>query len=487
MVYFWIVLAIVIIFFLSGLRVLIEYERAIIFRLGRYKRVSGPGLIYFIPLLESIRKVDLRIKTAEIPRQEVITKDNIPLLANTVVYFKVERPADAVIKIEDFEYAVRQYTQAALRDIVGNSELDFVLTEREKIASSIKKIVDAETSGWGVEIESIKIQELELPAEMKRAMAKQAEAEREKRAVIIAAEGELKASENLKSTKLKKKPIIKSCPISFNRNLFTFSFEKVRIATFVKGKRQNVPIEIPEYYWKYLDWRYQTLEIIKDRKGRLFFHITFSRDINTPISCGNRIMGVDVGINNLAVTSEGVFFKTPKTQIRKFHYLRKRLQSKGTKSAKRLLRKLSGRQKRFMRHYNHVVSKSIVSNADTILMENLKGIRKVTKGKRFNRWLNNWSFYQLQSFVKYKAEREGKIVKFVKPYMTSQTCSSCGLVGSRYYDSFTCLHCGFSLQSDFNASCNLRRLNVTQPNVSVNDTKGQLTTAVDIRDKSPHL
>ena len=304
----------------------------------------------------------------------------------------------------------------------------------------------------------------------------------------FACEAIAKASENLKSTKLKKKPIIKSCPISFNRNLFTFSFEKVRIATFVKGKRQNVPIEIPEYYWKYLDWRYQTLEIIKDRKGRLFFHITFSRDINTPISCGNRIMGVDVGINNLAVTSEGVFFKTPKTQIRKFHYLRKRLQSKGTKSAKRLLRKLSGRQKRFMRHYNHVVSKSIVSNADTILMENLKGIRKVTKGKRFNRWLNNWSFYQLQSFVKYKAEREGKIVKFVKPYMTSQTCSSCGLVGSRYYDSFTCLHCGFSLQSDFNASCNLRRHLITMPYNSVDEGKGSLgTSASDIRVKYPCL
>ncbi len=198
MPYFWIVLAIVIIFFLSGLRILIEYERAVVFGLGRYKRISGPGLIYFIPLLESIRKVDLRIKTADVPRQEVITKDNIPLLANTVVYFKVERPADAIIKIEDFEYAVRQFTQAALRDVVGNAELDFVLSEREKIAGSMKKIVDAETSGWGVDIESIKIQEIELPAEMKRAMAKQAEAERERRAVIIAAEGELKASENLK-------------------------------------------------------------------------------------------------------------------------------------------------------------------------------------------------------------------------------------------------------------------------------------------------
>ncbi len=119
-------------------------------------------------------------------------------MANTVVYFRVEKPADAIIKIEDFEFAVKQYTQAALRDVVGNSELDFVLTEREKIASSIRKIVDAETSGWGVNIESIKIQEIELPAEMKRAMAKQAEAERERRAIIIAAEGELKASENLR-------------------------------------------------------------------------------------------------------------------------------------------------------------------------------------------------------------------------------------------------------------------------------------------------
>jgi len=194
----YVILFFLAIFFLSGLRVLIEYERAVVFRLGRYKRVAGPGVIYFIPILEKIRKVDMRIKTADIPRQEVMTKDNIPILANTVVYFKVEKPADAIIKIEDFEYAVKQYTQTALRDIVGNSELDFVLTEREKIATDIKKIVDAETSGWGVDIESIKIQEIELPAEMKRAMAKQAEAEREKRAVIITAEGELKASENLR-------------------------------------------------------------------------------------------------------------------------------------------------------------------------------------------------------------------------------------------------------------------------------------------------
>jgi regulator of protease activity HflC (stomatin/prohibitin superfamily) len=185
-------------FILSGIKVLYQYERGVVFTLGKYSSIKNPGLNWVMPILQKMIRIDMRIKTADIPRQEVMTKDNIPVLANTVVYFKVEKPADAIIKIEDFEFAVKQYTQAALRDVVGNSELDFVLTEREKIASSIKKIVDAETSGWGVDIEAIKIQEIELPAEMKRAMAKQAEAEREKRANIIAAEGELKASENLK-------------------------------------------------------------------------------------------------------------------------------------------------------------------------------------------------------------------------------------------------------------------------------------------------
>jgi regulator of protease activity HflC (stomatin/prohibitin superfamily) len=202
MIGLYIVLGILIFLSFFGIRVLYQYERGIVFTLGRYSKLSDPGLRWIVPIFQTMRKVDIRIKTADIPRQEVITKDNIPLLANTVVYFKVESPVDAIIKIEDFEYAVKQYTQAALRDVVGNSELDFVLTEREKIATSIKEIVDSETSGWGINIESIKIQEIELPAEMKRAMAKQAEAEREKRAVIIAAEGELKASENLSKAAL---------------------------------------------------------------------------------------------------------------------------------------------------------------------------------------------------------------------------------------------------------------------------------------------
>jgi regulator of protease activity HflC (stomatin/prohibitin superfamily) len=187
-----------VIYILNGIRMLYQYERGVVFTLGRFSHIKEPGLNWIVPIFQTMRRVDMRIKTVDVPKQEVITKDNIPLLANTVVYFKVETPADAIIKIEDYVFAVRQYTQAALRDIIGNSELDFVLTEREKIADSIKKIVDTETGGWGVDIESIKIQEIELPAEMKRAMAKQAEAERERRAVIIAAEGELKASENLK-------------------------------------------------------------------------------------------------------------------------------------------------------------------------------------------------------------------------------------------------------------------------------------------------
>jgi len=184
-------------FLLAGIKVILEYERLIIFRLGKYKRTIGPGVVYVLPILEKSRKVDLRIVTADIPRQEVITRDNIPVLANTVVYFKVEKPSDAIIKIENFAFAVRQYTQAALRDVVGNMELDGVLTERDKIAADIREIVDQETNEWGIDIKSIKIQEIELPAEMKRAMAKQAEAEREKRAAIIASEGELASGKNL--------------------------------------------------------------------------------------------------------------------------------------------------------------------------------------------------------------------------------------------------------------------------------------------------
>jgi len=182
----------------TGLRMLYQYERGVVFTLGKFSNIRNPGVTFIFPILQSMRKVDMRIKTAEVPRQEVITKDNIPMLVNAVVYFKVINPESAIIKIEDYMFAIRQYTQAALRDVIGNNDMDFFLQEREKIATSIKEIVDSETSEWGLDVESIKIQEVELPAEMKRAMAKQAEAERNRRAVIIASQGEFSASENLR-------------------------------------------------------------------------------------------------------------------------------------------------------------------------------------------------------------------------------------------------------------------------------------------------
>jgi len=182
---------------ITAVKVIYEYQRGVVFTLGKFSGVRGPGITFIIPVLQEIRIVDMRITTTDVPKQEVMTKDNVPVMANTVVYFKVEKPEDAVIKIEDYNFAVSQYTQTALRDVVGNSELDVVLTQREQIADEIKKIVDAETSEWGVDISSIKIQEIELPAEMKRAMAKQAEAERDRRATVIKSLGELQASTNL--------------------------------------------------------------------------------------------------------------------------------------------------------------------------------------------------------------------------------------------------------------------------------------------------
>lgn len=188
---------IVLILITRGVRVIYQYERAVIFTLGKYTGTRDPGLTLIIPIVQNLRKVDMRLKTADIPRQEVMTKDNIPMLVNAVVYFKVISPETVILEIEDHVFAIKQYTQAALRDVIGNSEMDNVLMQREEIAEAIKEIVDTETRGWGVDVESIKIQEVELPSEMKRAMAKQAEAERERRAMIINSQGELTASKNL--------------------------------------------------------------------------------------------------------------------------------------------------------------------------------------------------------------------------------------------------------------------------------------------------
>ncbi len=193
------VIALLIVFLvLSGLKVINQYERGIVLTLGSYSYTLEPGLRVVIPVFQRLIRVDIRITTSDIPQQEVITKDNVPVGINAVVYFQVTKPEDAVLKIQDFTYAVTQYAQTALRDVIGGVELDTLLTERQKIADEIKAIVDKETVDWGIDVTSIKIQDIELPADMKRAMAKQAEAERERRATIIRSQGELAASKNLR-------------------------------------------------------------------------------------------------------------------------------------------------------------------------------------------------------------------------------------------------------------------------------------------------
>lgn len=189
---------VVIIIVLSGIKIIDQYERGVVLTLGTFTGIYNPGLRIIIPIIQRIIRVDMRIATSDIPQQEVITKDNVPVGINAVVYFQVEKPDDVVLKIQDYAYAITQYAQTALRDVIGGVELDTLLTEREKLAGQIKTIVDKETAEWGVNVVSIKMQDIELPADMKRVMAKQAEAERERRATIIRAEGELKASENLK-------------------------------------------------------------------------------------------------------------------------------------------------------------------------------------------------------------------------------------------------------------------------------------------------
>lgn len=184
---------------ISGLRVINQYERGIILTLGRYSNTRNAGLTWIFPGVQKMLTVDLRLTAVDIPKQEVITKDNVPANINGVVYFMVEKPENAVLGVQNYTYAITQYAQAALRDVIGGVELDVVLTERSKIADEIEKIVEEEIVGWGIKITSIKIQDIELPSDMKRLMAKQAEAERERRAVIIRSEGELSASQNLRT------------------------------------------------------------------------------------------------------------------------------------------------------------------------------------------------------------------------------------------------------------------------------------------------
>lgn len=209
-IFFYLVLAIIILFLLgSTINLNKEWERAVLLRLGRYNRTKGPGLFFRIPILEQVYRRDMRIRTLDIRKQEVITKDNISVKIDAVVFMKVKEAVRSVTAIQDFIYSVQQYSQTTLRNVVGKYELDELLTQREAIAEEVKKIVDKTTEDWGVDISIVELQDIELPEDMKRIIARQAEAEREKRGVIIKSEGELKASENLRkaSVTLTKSPL----------------------------------------------------------------------------------------------------------------------------------------------------------------------------------------------------------------------------------------------------------------------------------------
>ncbi len=181
----------------SAIRVLKEYERGVIFRLGRLIGAKGPGIFLIIPLVDKMVKVSLRTVVLDVPPQDIITRDNVSVKVNAVVYFRVMEPTRAIVEVEDYLYATSQLSQTTLRSILGESELDELLSKREKINSELQQILDTHTDPWGIKVSQVEIKHVDLPQEMQRAMAKQAEAERERRAKIINAEGEYQASAKL--------------------------------------------------------------------------------------------------------------------------------------------------------------------------------------------------------------------------------------------------------------------------------------------------
>lgn len=182
----------------SAVKIVQEYERGVIFRLGRLIGAKGPGLFFIIPIVDRMVKVDLRTVTLDIPSQEAITKDNVTVRVNAVAYFRVVRPTEAIVNVENYKQATWQIAQTSLRSVLGQSELDELLTHREAINRRLQQIIDEATEPWGIKVSIVEIKDVELPDAMKRAMARQAEAEREKRAKIIHAEGELQAAQTLR-------------------------------------------------------------------------------------------------------------------------------------------------------------------------------------------------------------------------------------------------------------------------------------------------
>ena len=211
LVVFLVVLFLVVLFLISAIKVAREYERGIVFRLGRLlAEPKGPGLFILIPVVDRMVKVDLRTITLNIPPQEVITKDNVPVRVNAVAYFRIVEPKNAIVQVENFMVATSQIAQTTLRSVLGQHLLDELLSERDKINAILQEIIDESTSPWGIKVSIVEVKDVEIPSSMQRAMARQAEAERERRAKVINAEGEYQASERLKDAAL----VIEEHPIA---------------------------------------------------------------------------------------------------------------------------------------------------------------------------------------------------------------------------------------------------------------------------------
>ncbi len=224
--------------------VLREYERAVVFRLGRFTGVRGPGFILIIPFIDRLVRVGLRIIAMDVPPQDVVTRDNVSVKVNAVVYYRVFEPNLAIIEVEDFDYATSQLSQTTLRSVIGSVELDELLSERDKINQELQSILDKQTDSWGIKVSAVEVKHVDLPEGMQRAIARQAEAERERRAKIIHAEGELQASEKLSqaATVLAKEP--SSMQLRFLSTLTEISAEKNSTIIF------PVPIDLVEAFMK---------------------------------------------------------------------------------------------------------------------------------------------------------------------------------------------------------------------------------------------
>ncbi len=238
--FLWTLVVILLLVIISGIKVVKEYERGVIFRLGRLVGARGPGIFYVIPVIEQMVKVELRVVTYDVPQQEVITRDNVTIRVNAVLYFRVHDPEAAIVQVQDFMRATAQIAQTTLRSVMGESELDEILAERDKINDTLQRIIDEHTDPWGIKVTAVEVKDVELPEEMRRAIARQAEAERERRAKIIAAEGEFQASQRLSEAA----DIIGTHPpalqLRFLQTLVEISAEKASTVVF------PIPMEIFE-------------------------------------------------------------------------------------------------------------------------------------------------------------------------------------------------------------------------------------------------